>query len=135
MKVGLQECVMNFLTRFPRIHDHMLILPAIRERQLQTPRTVKVELKRIARTRRVNDESIDFLLKNLIKPDSLDDIDSFGSDVKRTFLNAIHDFAIANPQTLGLVLYSQLYEQFFEIHPSPNIISCELTDHATSIHQ
>jgi hypothetical protein len=128
-KTGLQEFVENFLTRFPTIHDQMLILPAIRERQLET-RTVSMEVARIARTRRVNEESVDFLLKNLIARDALNNTDAFGSDDKRALLNAIHDFAIANPQTLGLLLYSRLYEHFFEIHPSPNIISCELTNSA-----
>jgi ataxia telangiectasia mutated family protein len=124
---GMCDCLERFLARFPDIHNKMMILPDLHSRQLPT-RTVSAELRRIADTRRVNEESVNFLLQRLMRSELIEHIDSLSADKKRCFLNAIYDFATAQPDTLGLLLYSQLYKRFFDMHPSPHIISCDIID-------
>jgi hypothetical protein len=62
MKMYLRESPLNCCAGLPRIQEQMPILPAIRKAQPET-RTVKMDLRRIAGTRRLKQESIDFLQK------------------------------------------------------------------------
>jgi hypothetical protein len=123
-KVPDHECLENFFVRFPKAPSKMMIFTPLSDRQFAN-RTIRMELSRIARTNRVNEDSINFLLQMWMRSNSFENVDSLTSGTKRAVLNTIHDFAIRYPRTLGLFLYSQLYERFFDIHPSPNIISCD----------
>jgi ataxia telangiectasia mutated family protein len=144
VKTGFHPSLKNFFDhrKFESIHRRMLILPAIRDMQIGS-RSLYSELNRIRISRRLNQESVDFLLQELMKPassagtedsqnktdDAVAEMDGMVAQHKRVILNTIYEFAMTNPQTLALLLYSQLYERFFSIHPSPSILSCEWIDH------
>lgn len=113
-----------FLERFPDLIDKILIIDFLKESQIER-RTPLMEFERIAMTRRLNINSIDFLLRHFIVNDSefIDPILSLDNDYQRVVLNEIYQFSLLNPQSNALHLYSEMYLHFFHIHPSPQIIS------------
>ena len=120
----IHSCLDNFFARFPELLDKILIFDFLSERQLEGDRrTPLMEFKRIAETRRLNQESINFLLEKFIDDsEKIEPINSLPNDMKRIVLNEVYHFAVLNPQTLALHLYSEMFLNFIHIHPSPLIV-------------
>lgn len=126
MKIGYHEVISNFMSQWPNLPDLMMILSPMRS--FQHGRTLLDELHRIHVTKRVSAESIEFLLTKWMSNENWDDIDALKTSTKRHIMMIIHEFAMENPQTLALLLYSQMYLRFFDAHPSPHIIACDVNE-------
>ena len=119
--LGNHSCLAHFFERFPSLIDAILIFDFLKEKQLES-RTFKKEFERIARTKRVNQESIDFLLLNFVNNSKdIKLLDNLPNEMKRVALNEIYKYAISNPQTLALNLYSEMFLTFIQHYPSPLI--------------
>ncbi|KAK8898899.1 hypothetical protein M9Y10_001191 [Tritrichomonas musculus] len=123
INIGYHQSLDYFFEKFPTLIDEILIFDFLKERQLEK-RTPLNEFIRIAKTKRLNQESIDFLLVEFLeKGEYISQIEKLSSGAKRIVLNEVYKFAVSNPQTLALHLYSEMFLTFIKIHPSPLIIA------------
>ena len=130
--LGNHSSLNQFFLRFPKLVDKILLFDFLKDTQL-VKRTAYNEFKRIGKTQRLNNESINFLLKKIIEEDllnsndkSLSKIDLLSNDLKRATLYKIYQFSVQNPETLALHLYSELFLRFIHIHPSPLAIKNDI---------
>ena len=110
--------IKEFFERFLDLPSRMMIFDFILKIQKRTPAQ---EFIRISRSKRINNDSICFLLNCFITDDNLDSLDNIPNNIVRDVLNQIYEYSLKNPQSLALQLYSEMYLKFEYIHPSPLI--------------